>query len=166
MPVPANPKIFHICHVDRLRSIIVEGGLLCDAEIAERPPLGTTIGMTSIKQRRLCLPLYSRPGLHVGNCVPFYFCPRSIMLYVIHRANHESLNCVVAKAPSSTWKQTCGEQWIGLRSNSIAGRSRHPMPAALTLTTSVTWRVCTKSIGKPWLPVTGAITSTGNRLSF
>ena len=32
MPVPANPKIFHICHVDRLRSIIVEGGLLCDAE--------------------------------------------------------------------------------------------------------------------------------------
>ena len=48
--------------------------------------------MTSIKQRRLCLPLDSRPGLHVGNCVPFYFCPRSIMLYVIHRANHESLN--------------------------------------------------------------------------
>ncbi len=23
--------------------------------------------------------------------MPFYFCPRSIMLYVIHRANHESL---------------------------------------------------------------------------
>ena len=48
--------------------------------------------MTSIKQRRLRLPLDSRPGLHVGNCVPFYFCPRSIMLYVIHQANHESLN--------------------------------------------------------------------------
>ena len=92
MPVPASPKIFHICHVDRLRSIIAEGGLLCDADIAERAPLGTTIGMTSIKQRRLRWPLDSRPGLHVGQCVPFYFCPRSIMLYLIHRANHESLN--------------------------------------------------------------------------
>ena len=47
--------------------------------------------MTSIKQRRLTLPLECRPGLHVGKCVPFCFCPRSIMLYVIYRANHESL---------------------------------------------------------------------------
>ena len=47
--------------------------------------------MASIKQRRLTLPLECRPGLYVGNCVPFYFCPRSIMLYVIYRANHESL---------------------------------------------------------------------------
>ena len=91
MPVPTNPKIFHIFHVDRLRSIITEDGLLSDAVIAARPLVGTTIGMTSIKQRRLSLPLDSRPGLHVGNCVPFYFCPRSVMLYLIHQANHESL---------------------------------------------------------------------------
>lgn len=91
MPVPANPRIFHICHVDRLSSIINEGGLLCDAEIADAPPAGTTIGMTSIKWRRLTLPLRSRPGLYVGSCVPFYFCPRSVMLYVISKRNHESL---------------------------------------------------------------------------
>ncbi len=30
-------------------------------------------------------------GLHVGDCVPFYFCPRSVMLYVIHMANHPEL---------------------------------------------------------------------------
>ena len=48
--------------------------------------------MTDIKQRRLSLPLDSRPGLHVGDCVPFYFCPRSIMLYVIHKENHDSLD--------------------------------------------------------------------------
>jgi hypothetical protein len=35
--------------------------------------------------------LSSHPGLFVGECVPFYFCPRSIMLYLIHRANHEDL---------------------------------------------------------------------------
>ena len=48
--------------------------------------------MNDIKQRRLRLRLDSRPGLHVGDCVPFYFCPRSVMLYVIHQANHVSLN--------------------------------------------------------------------------
>ena len=33
-----------------------------------------------------------RPGLNVGDCVPFYFCPRSVMLYLIHRANHPELD--------------------------------------------------------------------------
>lgn len=36
MPPPAAPKIYHIVHVDRLPSIIAEGGLLCDAEIVRR----------------------------------------------------------------------------------------------------------------------------------
>ncbi len=31
MPVPVQPKIFHIVHVDRLASILVSNGLLCDA---------------------------------------------------------------------------------------------------------------------------------------
>ena len=91
MSVPANPKIYHICHIDRLRSIVAEGALLCDAEIARRPPIGTIIGMTGIKQRRLALTLSSHPDIRVGDCVPFYFCPRSIMLYLIYRANHDAL---------------------------------------------------------------------------
>lgn len=98
MPVPAAPKIYHIVHVDRLPSIIAESSLLCDAEIVRRAEsnpvhvMGTTIGMNSIKQRRLTtLTLSSYPSLFVGQCVPFYFCPRSIMLYLIHRANHEEL---------------------------------------------------------------------------
>ena len=48
--------------------------------------------MNQIKERRLKeLTLSSHPGLHVGDCVPFYFCPRSIMLYLIYRANHPEL---------------------------------------------------------------------------
>ena len=93
MPVPADPKIYHIVHVDRLPSIIADGGLLCDAAIAERAPVGTTIGMNDIKQRRLSeLRLSSHPDLYVGACVPFYFCPRSVMLYVISQANHLQLS--------------------------------------------------------------------------
>lgn len=47
--------------------------------------------MSNIKQRRLTLPMKCHPGDHVGDYVPFYFCPRSIMLLVIHYANNPEL---------------------------------------------------------------------------
>lgn len=45
--------------------------------------------MSDIKQRRLEeLTLQdSHPDLFVGECVPFYFCPRSVMLFLIHMRN-------------------------------------------------------------------------------
>lgn len=92
MPVPADPKIYHIVHLDRLSSIFAKGGLLSDAEVVRQTVTGTTIGMNSIKQRRMTeLQLASHPGLYVGSCVPFYFCPRFIMLYLIYQANHPDL---------------------------------------------------------------------------
>ncbi len=90
-PPPASPKIYHIVHTDRLSSIIADGGLLCDTIIAPRQKTGTMIGIEDIKKRRLQSLISSRPGLRVGDCVPFYFCPRSIMLYIIHCANHPNL---------------------------------------------------------------------------
>ena len=54
-------------------------------------PEGTTIGMNGIKQRRRTRILNSHPDLRVGDCVPFYFCPRSVMLYVIFQRNHQEL---------------------------------------------------------------------------
>jgi len=89
---PARPKIYHIVHIDRLQSIIQDKHLLADSVIAADPRPGTTIGMSDIKRRRLEeLQLQSHPGLFVGQCVPFYFCPRSVMLYLIFRANHGEL---------------------------------------------------------------------------
>lgn len=98
--VPQNPKIFHIVHVDRLASIIQSGGLLCDAAVAAKQLAGTTIGMERIKQRRLTeLTLNSHPGLFVGQCVPFYFCPRSIMLYLMERSNNPDLTYQGGQSP-------------------------------------------------------------------
>jgi len=91
-PAPSQPKICHIVHLDKLPSILAADGLLCDAEIIRRAPAGTTIGMGKIKERRLTLPLNSHPTLHVGDCVPFYFCPRSVMLYMFHMDNHEEID--------------------------------------------------------------------------
>ena len=88
----AYDHVWWFAHVDRLLSIISDRYLWCDAEIIQRKPPGTAIGMNSIKQRRLNNALNSYPNLRVGDCVPFYFCPRSIMLYLIDQANHPKLD--------------------------------------------------------------------------
>ena len=100
MLVPQNPKIYHIVHVDRLPSIIADGYLWCDRVAMQSGVAGTTIGIDDIKQRRLNeLALSSHTGLYVGGCVPFYFCPRSVMLYVIYRGNHPSLSYQGGQGP-------------------------------------------------------------------
>ena len=89
MTVPANPKIYHIVHHDNLPSIVADGHIWSDAEMQQRNP-SMVIGMGSIKARRLNeLRLSSHPDLFVGACTPFYFCSRSIMLYMIHMRNSE-----------------------------------------------------------------------------
>lgn len=90
MPVPDRPKIYHIIHIDRLASIVADGFLWSDATMAQRQGAGTTIGMHRIKARRLNeLNLSCHPDLRVGQCAPFYFCPRSVMLYLIYCRNEE-----------------------------------------------------------------------------
>ncbi|HEX3553849.1 MAG TPA: DUF4433 domain-containing protein [Thermoanaerobaculia bacterium] len=86
--VPGRLHIYHITHVDNLSSIVTSGGLWSDTAMIARGGPAASIGMGSIKQRRLRLPVRCHPGDHVGDYVPFYFCPRSIMLYLIHCANH------------------------------------------------------------------------------
>lgn len=127
---PDEPKLYHIVHVDRLASIAESGGLLCDAELVGRAEVGTGIGMTEIKQRRLSLPISCRPGLRVGDCVPFYFCPRSVMLYLIHRANHPNLTYRGGQGPIVhlevdlkkvvKWANDNGRRWAFTLSNAGA----------------------------------------------
>jgi hypothetical protein len=91
-PVPAQPKIYHITHVDNLAAIATERSLLSDAAMLERDGPSVTIGMSAIKKRRVEEIVVScHPGTKVGDYVPFYFCPRSVMLYLLHRANHPDL---------------------------------------------------------------------------
>lgn len=87
--------------------------------------------MTDIKQRRLTeLTLGSHPGLHVGDCVPFYFCPRSVMLFLLHRGNHQGLTyrggqeaIVHLEADLGTvvdWANQNGRRWAFTLSNAGA----------------------------------------------
>ena len=127
MPPPAAPKIYHIVHVDRLASIVADGALWSDAELQRRARPGTTIGMSAIKQRRLTNPVKCRPGLNVGDCVPFYFCPRSVMLYLIYRANQPELDYRGGQGPivhleadlheAVDWAERHGRRWALTLSN-------------------------------------------------
>jgi hypothetical protein len=85
--------------LDNLASIIADEGLISDAAMIARGGPATVIGMSTIKQRRLRLPVDCHPGDYVGDYVPFYFCPRSIMLFVIHRANHMELAYLGGQEP-------------------------------------------------------------------
>ena len=89
---------------------------------------GTTIGMSDIKMRRLSkLMLQSHADLHVGECVPFYFCPRSIMLYLIYRGNDSQMTYRDGQAPiihlecdlhaAVAWAQANSRRWAFTLSN-------------------------------------------------
>lgn len=130
MPVPAHPKIYHIVHVDRLPHIITAGYLYSDAYMQTRQGMGPTIGMSDIKARRLTLELNSHPSLHVGDCVPFYFCPRSVMLYLFYQNNYPELTYRGGQGPivhleadlytTIAWAEAQQKRWAFTSSNAGA----------------------------------------------
>lgn len=89
---PIQPKIFHITHVDNLASIVADNHIEADGRRMRCGGNQTSIGMTEIKQRRLNkIAVSCHPNTMVGDYVPFYFCPRSIMLYILHMGNHPDM---------------------------------------------------------------------------
>jgi hypothetical protein len=76
--------IYHITDVENLGGILAEGGLCSDASIAVKNP--TVIGYGHIKERRLKeIRVGCCGGRFVGEFVPFYFCPRSPMLFTTNK---------------------------------------------------------------------------------
>jgi hypothetical protein len=127
---PAKPCIYHITHLDNLAGILDDGVLLCDARIVERGGSAATIGFPHIKQRRLTLPVRCHPDTNVGDYVPFYFCARSVMLYVIHQGGQGSLGYRGGQAPVlhleadlqnvMNWANGQGRPWAFTKSNAGA----------------------------------------------
>jgi hypothetical protein len=77
--------IYHITHVSNLASIVAEGRLWSDARRLAKRLSSTNIGHAHIKERRLRRDVPCAAHGTLGQYVPFNFCPRSVMLYVIHR---------------------------------------------------------------------------------
>lgn len=129
-PPPANPRIYHITHVHNLPSILAAGGLISDVDMLTRGGPATSIGMGGIKERRLALPVKCHGGDTVGQYVPFYFGPRSIMLYLICMANHPELAYRGGQGPivhleadfkaAIAWAEANGKRWAFTLSNAGA----------------------------------------------
>jgi hypothetical protein len=75
--------IYHITHANNLRRIVAEGGLHCDRDAQKLKSVN--IGHRHIKERRMKRQVPVGPKGTVGDYVPFYFAPRSPMLYAINR---------------------------------------------------------------------------------
>lgn len=78
------PEIYHITHIDNLPSIIDAGGLWSDSEVADGRVEARGIAHQHIKDRRAQRIVPIPPGGTLCDYVPFYFAPRSPMLYSIH----------------------------------------------------------------------------------
>ena len=81
---PKRVLIYHITDISNLPGILADGGLHSDAVMVGRDP--TIIGHDHIKKRRLHqIQVPCCGGRYVGEFVPFYYCPRSPMLYVVNQ---------------------------------------------------------------------------------
>ena len=80
-------SVSHITHIDNLSSILEHEGLYSDAKRIELKLLNQNIGYSHIKSRRLLRNVGVAAGGTIGQYVPFNFCPRSVMLYVIYKGH-------------------------------------------------------------------------------
>lgn len=106
--------IYHITHVENLRRIAAEGGLHCDRSAQKLKSVN--IGHMHIKERRLNRAVPLGPKGTVGDYVPFYFAPRSPMLYVISRGGVEGYadgqQLVVYLCSTAEAVKKAGLRWV------------------------------------------------------
>jgi hypothetical protein len=118
---PKSPKIYHITHLENLPQM-ADHVLWSDAERIRRQLNCTIVGMSEIKRRRLEeLEVDCNLGTKVGEYVPFYFCPRSIMLFLLHKGNHVDLTYTGGQRPIVhlqadlhrvvAWAESEGRRW-------------------------------------------------------
>ncbi|MEI2809793.1 MAG: DUF4433 domain-containing protein [Nocardioides sp.] len=86
MPRPEPTWVYHFTRVEHLASII-QHGLVCDSRAHEPGVLQIEVGNTGIKEGRGRRAVPIDPGGVVADYVPFYYAPRSPMLFSIKSGN-------------------------------------------------------------------------------
>ena len=148
MTIPSHPKIYHITHVDNLPLIGRGRALYSAAAMIARGGPASTIGMSRIKRRRLEeLRVSCHPGTRVGEYVPFYFCPRSVMLYLLYRGNSPDLTYTGGQDPIVhleadlhevvEWADQAGQRWAFSLAN--AGAHYTPFHSSLEHLDQINW---------------------------
>jgi hypothetical protein len=77
----------HFTHIDNLPTILADGRLMADNLVRGR--LVTDVGSADIKAKRRSRQVTCPPGGVVADYVPFYFAPRSPMMYRLAKDHQE-----------------------------------------------------------------------------
>lgn len=100
MTAPDKPKIYHITHVNNLPQIVQVGALWSDRKCVDNNVNCAGIASSEIKQERLYRrPIECHPTTNVGEYVPFYYCPRSVLLYIAKQGNMPGYNYAGGQSP-------------------------------------------------------------------
>jgi hypothetical protein len=87
--MPGQIKLYHITHMRNLASIVENGCLLSQGEVQVSKIGFANIAHATLQDRRASTRVPCGPGGTLHDYVPFYFAPRSPMLFTIHRGNVE-----------------------------------------------------------------------------
>lgn len=82
------PRIYHFTDIDNLAGILEAGALHCHRDA----PTAVEVGKADIKASRRNRQVRCGPGGMVCDYVPFYFAPRSPMMYTIKGGNVEGVS--------------------------------------------------------------------------
>jgi hypothetical protein len=84
----SNPRlIYHFTHLRNLPQILADGALFADSLVHQTKKLSVEVGDLDVKSRRRSMLVACGPGGHPSDYVPFYFAPRSPMLYKINKGS-------------------------------------------------------------------------------
>ncbi|WP_413990432.1 DUF4433 domain-containing protein [Labrys okinawensis] len=92
MPAPNPTQLFHITAIDNLPVIGASGHLLSKSILNSAKVNSTSIAHETIQIRRARKVVPINPGGTLHDYVPFYFAPRSPMLFTINNGNVEGCN--------------------------------------------------------------------------
>jgi hypothetical protein len=114
MQRPVPTQIFHFTHLRNLPGMVARG-MVCDTDCAASSLTAVEVGSSEIKAKRRRKPVPVGPGGVVADYVPFYYAPRSPMMYTLTRNNYEytgGFDDVVYLCSSLEALDVAGRPWI------------------------------------------------------
>lgn len=87
-----STPLYHITHINNLTSILNTGGLIANSRLRQQQTNYIDIAHEHIQDRRATTKVPCSAGGSLHDYVPFYFAPRSPMLYAIHKQNVDGYN--------------------------------------------------------------------------
>lgn len=116
MLAPNPTPIYHITNFENISRILTAGGLYSYNEMGQRSIVYTNMAHATIQGRRASHRVPYRPGGTLHDYVPFYFAPKSPMLYTINKGNVEGYEngqkLVVHLVTLAQEVDRCGVDWL------------------------------------------------------